>query len=152
MKILLTTLNSKFIHTNLAIRYIKESIKDLADVEIREYTINNQLDYILKDIYLAGYDAVFFSTYIWNVYDIVKLCENLKKVNPKLIIGLGGPEVSYDSEDAMAKYEFVDYILRGEGEMVMRDLVKYFNGEMDIKDVDGVTYRCGDEVVKNKER
>lgn len=152
MKILLTTLNSKFIHTNLAIRYIKESIKDLADVEIREYTINNQLDYILKDIYLAGYDAVFFSTYIWNVYDIVKLCENLKKVNPKLIIGLGGPEVSYDSEEAMAKYEFVDYILRGEGEMVMRDLVKYFNGEMDIKDVDGVTYRCGDEVVKNKER
>ena len=152
MKILLTTLNSKFIHTNLAIRYIKESIKDLADVEIREYTINNQLDYILKDIYLAGYDAVFFSTYIWNVYDIVKLCENLKKVNPKLIIGLGGPEVSYDSEDAMAKYEFVDYILRGEGEMVMRDLVKYFNGEMDIKDVDGVTYRCGDEVIKNKER
>ncbi|MCI6738112.1 MAG: B12-binding domain-containing radical SAM protein, partial [Intestinibacter sp.] len=152
LKILLTTLNSKFIHTNLAIRYIKESIKDLADVEIREYTINNQLDYILKDIYLAGYDAVFFSTYIWNVYDIVKLCENLKKVNPKLIIGLGGPEVSYDSEEAMAKYEFVDYILRGEGEMVMRDLVKYFNGEMDIKDVDGVTYRCGDEVIKNKER
>ena len=152
MKILLTTLNSKFIHTNLAIRYIKESIKDLADVEIREYTINNQLDYILKDIYLAGYDAVFFSTYIWNVYDIVKLCENLKKVNPKLIIGLGGPEVSYDSEEAMAKYEFVYYILRGEGEMVMRDLVKYFNGEMDIKDVDGVTYRCGDEVIKNKER
>ncbi|MGM9530874.1 B12-binding domain-containing radical SAM protein [Intestinibacter sp.] len=152
MKILLTTLNSKFIHTNLAIRYIKESIKDLADVEIREYTINNQLDYILKDIYLAGYDAVFFSTYIWNVYDIVKLCENLKKVNPKLIIGLGGPEVSYDSEEAMTKYEFVDYILRGEGEMVMRDLVKYFNGEMDIKAVDGVTYRCGDEVIKNKER
>ena len=152
MKILLTTFNSKFIHTNLAIRYIKESIKDLADVEIREYTINNQLDYILKDIYLAGYDAVFFSTYIWNVYDIVKLCENLKKVNPKLIIGLGGPEVSYDSEDAMAKYEFVDYILRGEGEMVMRDLVKYFNGEIDIKDVDGVTYRCDGEVIKNKER
>ena len=152
MKILLTTLNSKFIHTNLAIRYIKESIKDLADVEIREYTINNQLDYILKDIYLAGYDAVFFSTYIWNVYDIVKLCENLKKVNPKLIIGLGGPEVSYDSEDAMAKYEFVDYILRGEGEMIMRDLVKYFNGEIDIKDVDGVTYRCDGEVIKNKER
>ena len=152
MKILLTTLNSKFIHTNLAIRYIKESIKDLADVEIREYTINNQLDYILKDIYLAGYDAVFFSTYIWNVYDIVKLCENLKKVNPKLIIGLGGPEVSYDSEDAMAKYEFVDYILRGEGEIIMRDLVKYFNGEIDIKDVDGVTYRCDGEVIKNKER
>ena len=141
MKILLTTLNSKFIHTNLAIRYIKESIKDLIDVDLREYTINNQLDYILKDIYLKDYDAVFFSTYIWNVYDIVKICENLKKVKPNLIIGLGGPEVSYDSEESMEKYQFVDYILRDEGEMVMRDLVKHFRGEMSIEDVDGITYR-----------
>ncbi|WP_455539544.1 B12-binding domain-containing radical SAM protein [Terrisporobacter sp.] len=152
MKILLTTLNSKFIHTNLAIRYIKESIKDLIDVDIREYTINNQLDYILKDIYQARYDAVFFSTYIWNIYDIVKLCENLKKVNPNLIIGLGGPEVSYDSEEAMEKYEFVDYILRGEGEMVMRDIVKCFKGEMELKDVDGITYRQDNKIIKNKER
>ena len=63
MKVLLTTLNSKFIHTNLAIRYIKESIKDLVDVDIREYTINNQLDYILKDIYLAKYDSIFILKY-----------------------------------------------------------------------------------------
>ena len=83
MKILLTTLNSKFIHTNLAIRYLKESVKDLIDVDIREYTINNQLDYILKDIYKNNYDAVFFSTYIWNIYDIVKLCDNLKKLSQK---------------------------------------------------------------------
>ena len=152
MKILLTTLNSKFIHTNLAIRYIKESIKDLIDVDLREYTINNQLDYILKDIYLKDYDAVFFSTYIWNVYDIVKICENLKKVKPNLIIGLGGPEVSYDSEEAMEKYQFVDYILRDEGEMVMRDLVKYFRGEMSIEDVDGITYRQDGKIIRNKTR
>ena len=152
MKVLLTTLNSKFIHTNLAIRYIKESIKDLVDVDIREYTINNQLDYILKDIYLAKYDAIFFSTYIWNIYDIVKLCENIKKVNPNVIIGLGGPEVSYDSEEAMEKYEFVDYIIRGEGEMVMRDLVKHFRGEMSIEDVDGITYRQDGKIIRNKTR
>ena len=152
MKILLTTLNSKFIHTNLAIRYIKESIKDLIDVDLREYTINNQLDYILKDIYLNDYDAVFFSTYIWNVYDIVKICENLKKVKPNLIIGLGGPEVSYDSEESMEKYQFVDYILRDEGEMVMRDLVKHFRGEMSIEDVDGITYRQDGKIIRNKTR
>ena len=152
MKILLTTLNSKFIHTNLAIRYIKESIKDLIDVDLREYTINNQLDYILKDIYLKDYDAVFFSTYIWNVYDIVKICENLKKVKPNLIIGLGGPEVSYDSEESMEKYQFVDYILRDEGEMVMRDLVKHFRGEMSIEDVDGITYRQDGKIIRNKTR
>lgn len=153
MKILLTTLNSKFIHTNLAIRYIKESIKDLIDVDIREYTINNQLDYILKDIYLGEYDIVFFSTYIWNIYDIVKLCDNLKKVKPNLVIGLGGPEVSYDSEEAMGKYNFVDYILRDEGEMLMRDLVKYFKGEMKIEDIDGLTYKDMDgKIIKNKDR
>ena len=74
-------------------------------VDIREYTINNQLDYILKDIYKNNYDAVFFSTYIWNIYDIVKLCDNLKKVKPEIMIGLGGPEVTYDSENAMERYE-----------------------------------------------
>ena len=73
MKILLTTLNSKFIHTNLAIRYLKEFVKDLLPVDIREYTINNDLDYILKDIYRNNYDVVLFSTYIWNVYDTAKI-------------------------------------------------------------------------------
>ena len=106
MKILLTTLNSKFIHTNLAIRYLKSYTKDLVDADIREYTINNDLDYILKDIYKNDYDVILFSTYIWNVLDIVKLCENIKKVKPNTIIGLGGPEVTYDSENAMEKYPF----------------------------------------------
>ena len=59
MKILLTTLNLKFIHTNLAIRYLRESVKDLIDVDVREYTINNQLDYILKDIYKNTSDVLY---------------------------------------------------------------------------------------------
>ena len=78
MKILLTTLNSKFIHTNLAIRYLKAFVKDIVDVDIKEYTINNDLDYILKDIHKNNYDIILFSTYIWNITDIVKLCENIK--------------------------------------------------------------------------
>ncbi|MFN1775583.1 cobalamin-dependent protein [Clostridioides difficile] len=81
MKILLTTLNSKFIHTNLAIRYLKEFVRDLIEVNMKEYTINNDLDYILKDIYKNEYDIILFSTYIWNVGDIVKLCDNLKKLD-----------------------------------------------------------------------
>ena len=138
MKILLTTLNSKFIHTNLAIRYLKSYTKDLVDADIREYTINNDLDYILKDIYKNDYDVILFSTYIWNVLDIVKLCENIKKVKPNTIIGLGGPEVTYDSENAMEKYPFVDYILCGEGELVFRDLVMYLQGNKNIEDVEGI--------------
>ena len=150
MKILLTTLNSKFIHTNLAIRYLKEFVKDLLPVDIREYTINNDLDYILKDIYRNNYDVVLFSTYIWNVYDTAKICENLKKVNPNIKIALGGPEVTYDSADAMEKYPFIDYILCGEGELVFRDLVEHLLGQKNIENVEGIVYRNNDEVIVNK--
>ena len=151
MKILLTTLNSKFIHTNLAIRYLRESVKDLIDVDVREYTINNQLDYILKDIYKNNYDVVFFSTYIWNIYDIVKLCDNLKKVKPEIKIGLGGPEVTYDSQNAMEQYEFLDYILCGEGELVFRSLVEHFLGNKNIEDIRGIAYRKDGKIIINEE-
>lgn len=152
MKILLTTLNSKFIHTNLAIRYLKQMVKDIkgVDTDIREYTINNELDFILKDIYTNNYDVILFSTYIWNVNDIVKLCHNLKKVNPNVKIALGGPEVTYDSEEAMKKYDFVDYILYGEGELIFRDFVKHLKGEMKVEEVDGIVYRKNDEIITNK--
>ncbi|SCJ32654.1 (Dimethylallyl)adenosine tRNA methylthiotransferase MiaB [uncultured Clostridium sp.] len=152
MKILLTTLNSKFIHTNLAIRYLKQMVKDIEDinVDIREYTINNELDFILKDIYTNNYDVILFSTYIWNVNDIVKLCNNLKKVKPNIKIALGGPEVTYDSEEAMKKYDFIDYILYGEGELIFRDFTKYIIGDMKIEDVDGIVYRSNDSIITNK--
>lgn len=152
MKILLTTLNSKFIHTNLAIRYLNQMVKDIEDidVDIREYTINNELDFILKDIYVNNYDVILFSTYIWNVNDIVKICNNLKKINKNVKIALGGPEVTYDSEESMKKYDFVDYILYGEGELVFRDFVKSLKGDIDIKDVNGIVYRNNGDIVKNK--
>ncbi|CEQ24897.1 radical SAM domain-containing protein [[Clostridium] sordellii] len=152
MKILLTTLNSKFIHTNLAIRYLNQMVKDIEDIEvdIREYTINNELDFILKDIYKNDYDVILFSTYIWNVNDIVKLCDNIKKVKPNMKIALGGPEVSYDSEDSMKKYDFVDYILYGEGELVFRDFVKHLKGDIKIEYVDGIVYRNNKDIIKNK--
>lgn len=150
MKILLTTLNSKFIHTNLAIRYLKEFVRDLIEVDMKEYTINNDLDYILKDIYKNEYDIILFSTYIWNIGDIVKLCDNLKKIRPNTKIALGGPEVSYDSYEAMNKYDFVDYILYGEGELIFRDLVLHLKGKKEIKNVDGLVYRQGSEIIVNK--
>ena len=150
MKILLTTLNSKFIHTNLAIRYLKEFVRDLVNVDIKEYTINNDLDYILKDIHKHDYDVILFSTYIWNVNDIVRLCHNIKKVKPSIKIALGGPEVTYDSESFMEKHSFVDYILYGEGELVFRDLVMYLKGQKSLEDVEGIVYRNNDEIVVTK--
>ncbi|MGL5713638.1 MAG: B12-binding domain-containing radical SAM protein [Paraclostridium sp.] len=152
MKILLTTLNSKFIHTNLAIRYLKQFVKDIEDIDvtIREYTINNDLDYILKDINKSKYDVILFSTYIWNINDIVKLCHNLKKINPNIKIALGGPEVTYDSDQSMEIHTFVDYILYGEGELVFRDFVKYLKGELEVDEVKGIVHREDNKVIKNK--
>lgn len=149
MKILLTTLNSKFIHTNLAIRYLKEFVRDIQKVDIKEYTINNSIDYILKDIHKGNYDLILFSTYIWNVGDTVRICENLKKINSEVKIGLGGPEVSYDSIEAMKKYNFVDYILVGEGELVFKDLVLYLKGKKEIEETKGIVYRKDNEIKFN---
>ena len=93
---------------------------------------------------------ILFSTYIWNVGDIVKLCENIKKIKPSTIIALGGPEVTYDSENSMGKYPFVDYILYGEGELVFRDLVMYLQGDKNIEDVEGIVYRKDSQIIVNR--
>ena len=154
MKVLLTTLNSKFIHTNLAIRYIREYSRYLEGDDyklfMREYTINNSIDFIMKDIYKMNPDLIVFSVYIWNVEDIARLCENIKKVKPDVKIALGGPEVSYDYITAMKKYPFVDYILYGEGEVIYRDLILRLLGKMKIEDVRGVCHRENGEIVANE--
>lgn len=152
MKILLTTLNSKFIHTNLAIRYLKAFVQDIKKVDIKEYTINNSIDFILKDIHKGDYDLVLFSTYIWNVDDTVKICENLKKIKPNIKLALGGPEVTYDSKSAMEKYKFIDYILFGEGELVFKDLIMHLGGDLKIEETEGIVYRKDDEIIVNKEK
>ncbi|MCT4509186.1 MAG: B12-binding domain-containing radical SAM protein [Tepidibacter sp.] len=152
MKILLTTLNSKFIHTNLAIRYLNSFCKDLADITVAEYTINNSVDYILKEIYKQKSDIVVFSTYIWNVDDTIKICKNLKKVSPHIKILLGGPEVSYDFEEFMREHKCIDYIIYGEGELTFREFIEYSLGKKDIDNVDGLVYREDEAVMVNKPR
>lgn len=153
MKVLLTTLNSKFIHTNLAIRYIREYSRDLEGDDykliMKEYTINNSIDFIMKDIYRMNPDVAVFSVYIWNIEDIARLCENIKKVKPDIKIGFGGPEVSYDYKEAMKKYPFLDYVLYGEGEVIYRDLILRLMGKKKIDEVRGICHREDGEVVIN---
>lgn len=155
MKVLLTTLNSKFIHTNLAIRYIREYSRYLEGEDyklfLKEYTINNSIDFIMKDIVKMDVDIIVFSVYIWNIEDIVRICENLKKIKKEIIICLGGPEVSYDFEYSIEKYKFVDYILYGEGEVVYRDLILYFMGKKSVVDVKGICYRNHKNIIVNDE-
>ncbi len=148
MKVLLTTLNSKFIHTNLAIRYLREYAKDFAEIEILEFTINQPIEQILAAIYKADPELVGFSTYIWNVNEILEISEALKVINPKLKIMLGGPEVSFDGSKLLETHKFIDYIVYGEGEESFREVLL----AEDLCDVKGLIFRNNGEVIINPPR
>ena len=122
MKILLTTLNSKFIHSNLAVKYMHAMIRDRVDSVVEEFTINEDIEEILSRIMQGGYDMVAFSCYIWNIERTMKLAENIKKISPQTMILLGGPEVTYDADMVIKKNPFVDFVIAGEGEKAISDL------------------------------
>ena len=115
MKILLTTLNSKYVHSNLALKYLYAAgLPNCPGLEIKEFTINNEDDYIYTELVRNEYDVVCFSCYIWNIEKIKYLCENLKKAKPEIRIVCGGPEVSYDTESFMSENPAVDAVIFGE--------------------------------------
>ncbi|MBK5247215.1 MAG: DUF4080 domain-containing protein [Peptostreptococcaceae bacterium] len=127
MKILLTTLNSKYVHMNLAIRYLYEAAGEYKEqIQIKEFTINNDDDYIFTELVSGGHELVCFSCYIWNIEKILYLAENLKKAKPLVKIVLGGPEVSFDREVLLAQYGFIDAVIIGEGELAFKKLCKNF--------------------------
>lgn len=151
MKLLLTTLNSKFTHSSLALRYIQSMVNhEKVELSRVEYTINNQLDYIVREIYSGGYDVVVFSVYIWNVEDTLLIAKNLKKVAPHLKIFFGGPEVSFESDKFLKNHPYIDLIIRGEGEISFRELIHRMadtgypvQGGVDhFADLMGLTYKC----------
>ena len=127
MKILLTTLNSKYVHMNLAVRYLYESAIEYKDqIQIKEFTINNDDDYIFTELVSGGHELVCFSCYIWNIEKILYLAENLKKAKPQVKIVLGGPEVSFDRKTLLAQYSFIDAVIIGEGELAFKRLCRDF--------------------------
>src|SRR5690554_4832088 len=112
MKVLLASLNAKYIHTNLAIRYLKAFCKDNKDIhiKIREFTINDQLQGILREIYKEKADVIGLSCYIWNIEETIKLIQLIKSIQPGIKIILGGPEVTFYGSDWMEKIKEIDYI------------------------------------------
>lgn len=156
MKILFTSLNSKFIHSNLAIKYLSKCMNSL-DVETKEYTINEDVEEIFYDIIRKGYDVVAFSCYIWNIERTLKIAKNIKKASPKTLILLGGPEVSYEVSDFMMKNPFVDMVVAGEGEQAFLDLGKIMAKENSAQDfldksyetllaIPNLFFRLGEEI------
>lgn len=154
MKILLTTLNSKFIHSSLAIRYLRAVIEPMEEitVELKEYTINMHTEDILVDLYKGSYDLIVFSTYIWNYSETEDLTRALKKVSPKTKILLGGPEVSYASEEEMKANPNIDFIIFGEGENTFKEFIHAYKNNLGYDNINGLVYREKGEIYKNPER
>lgn len=151
MKILLTTLNAKYIHSNLALKYLYMSaIENRRSIDMREFTINNEDDYIYTEIIRGGYSVICFSCYIWNITKTIYLAENIKKARPDIKILLGGPEVSYESIEFLRKHKYIDYIIVGEGEEVFKDFVKTFiSGENCFEKIKGLIYRTNGKIYVN---
>lgn len=149
-KVLLTSLNSKYVHSNLALKYLYMAGKEhCPGLEIREFTINNSRDYIFNELVMGDYDAVCFSCYIWNIEKTTELAADLKKAKPQVSILFGGPEVSYDSAEFMQNHAFLDFLIYGEGEGVFADWCRVYENGRDMSEIQGLVYREGDEVVVN---
>lgn len=152
MKIILTTLNSKYIHTSLSTRALQSnSIPKGAQCTLKEYTINDQLDNILSDLYSCKGDIYGFSCYIWNLEKTLKIVDNLKQVLPSALIVLGGPEVSFDGKEVLSR-SLADIIVKGEGELTFKELLyKYEKGE-DYSNIDGIVYKKNIATYETRDR
>ncbi|MGO4269567.1 B12-binding domain-containing radical SAM protein [Paenibacillus sp. TAF58] len=147
MKVLVSTLNAKFIHTSLALRYLKAFCEKDFDVEITEYTIKDPVMNVVSDIYQKAPDVLGFSCYIWNIEETITIIKMIKKIRPDLLIMLGGPEVSYDTEYWMNRIPEVDFIVMGEGEETFHQLLTEISTTRKYHFVYGLAYRKGEEVI-----
>lgn len=151
MKILLAACNAKYIHSNLAVYDLRAYASAYQEhILLREYTINQTKDEILKDIYLTGADVVCFSCYIWNISFVKDLLCDLHKILPKTKFWAGGPEVSFDAEAFLRKTPQMTGVMIGEGEKTFLELVHYYvDGEGSLTEIPGIVYHDGEEIYNN---
>lgn len=149
-KVILAALNAKYIHSNLALRYLSrfQNNNQKHHVETMEFTINQRLDFIAEELFRKQPDVVLFSCYIWNVEMLRQLCPILKKIMPDCVIGFGGPEVSYESETFLRENPAVDFVMRGEGELVFTKYLEHLDAgnPATLGKIESLTYRQGDEI------
>lgn len=152
MKVLITAIDSKFIHSNLAVRYLKSFTRDMDyESKIKEFTINDREGRILEEIIKEKPDIIAFSTYIWNVELISRVANLIKRVDSNIEILYGGPEVSFDSRSFL-KNNVGEYVIEGEGEKTYRDFILYKLGKIKLEDVRGLHYKVNDIVYSNEKR
>ena len=146
--ILLTTLNSKYIQTSLALYTLKAYCRrEFPEISLLEFNINQDLGWILAQIYQRRPAVVGLSTNIWNVTQHLELVNRLKKVLPETVVIMGGPEVSANPHEIMGEEPGIDYIVRGEGEETLLELLRYLvHGEGEISDILGLAYWEGTQI------
>jgi anaerobic magnesium-protoporphyrin IX monomethyl ester cyclase len=148
-KVVLSTLNAKYIHTNLAIRCLKAFAEPEHEIELAEYTIKDPTLNIATDLFSKKPDIIGFSCYIWNIEETIKVIKILRKILPEVTIVLGGPEVTYDVPYWLERLQDVDFIVIGEGEESFKQLLDELNGDRDFSKVHGVAYLAdGKPVIK----
>lgn len=149
MKVLLTALNAKYIHSNLAVYSLKAyANREDIDIQILEYTINHYEEDILQDLYKQGGDVLCFSCYIWNIDMVLSIAREIHKVRPELPIWLGGPEVSYDAYQVLKEQEHISLVMMGEGEQTFLELLDlYQDKKRSLDEIKGIAYRAEDGTI-----
>ncbi|TLS51385.1 DUF4080 domain-containing protein [Paenibacillus antri] len=148
MKTVLATLNAKYIHMSLALRYLKAYSEKEFDIELAEYTIKDPAMNVVTDLFRRAPDVVGFSCYIWNIEETIGIVRMLKKIRPDVRVVLGGPEVSYDTQYWMERLPEVDFIVMGEGEETLHHLLTELrDGSNKFHFVFGIAYRGRDGAV-----
>lgn len=139
MKVILTTLNAKYIHTSLALRWLYVANKDKFDISFKEYVIKEEVTTIVDDLLLQSPDVIGLSVYIWNVEKVKLLIDLIKEKSPQTIIIIGGPEVTYEPDYFVENWD-VDYLISGEGEFVLGELLTAISTKSEPI-IDGVSKR-----------
>ena len=143
MNIVLAAINAKYIHSNLAVYSLRAYAQQYKDeIQIAEYTINQQIDDILMDLYKKKPDVLCFSCYIWNLSYVEELIREFGKIFPSVPIWVGGPEVSYDTKDVLERLPEVTGVIFGEGEKTFLEVVEYYHGkDVKLSEIKGIAYR-----------
>lgn len=142
MRILLASLNSKYVHTNLALRYLRDTVRpEFPETEIREFTINDRVEKIAAEIYEARAEVIGFSCYIWNLTETLAVIRQLRPVCPDTRFILGGPEVSYDAGAFLKEHPEVDGVVYGEGEVTFLELLRRWRDKLKPDSVLGLAWR-----------
>lgn len=145
LKTVLVAFNARFSHSSLALRYIK-TYNIEKNIEIAEYTINDQIYHAYSDLLKRKGDMYCFSVYIWNIEITLKVAQMLKKAKPDVIITFGGPECSYCTEELFEKHVFLDYVMCGEGEVISGKLIDALENGQNVN-IKGVATRDNPSVI-----